>query len=38
MLKWHPHTMAILVLLALLVLALVAGEAEFVADPTSFNW
>jgi len=38
MLKWHPHTMAILVVFALLVLALVAGEADFVVDPSSFNW
>jgi hypothetical protein len=35
MLKWHPGTMAVLVVLALILVALLAGWADF---DSNFNW
>jgi hypothetical protein len=36
MLKWHPGTMAVLVVVALILIALVAGSFDL--DSANFNW
>ena len=36
MLKWHPGTVAVLVVLALILVAALAGSADW--EPTNFNW
>lgn len=37
MLQWHPRLAAVLVVVALIAVALVAGAVDF-ADPANFNW
>jgi hypothetical protein len=36
MLKWHPGTMAVLIVVALILVALLVGSADI--EPTNFNW
>jgi len=35
-LKWHPSTMTVLVVLALILVAFLAGSFDW--EPSNFNW